>query len=112
MTPVTDIDLEGVRGRWVAEGSESDLGLWWLADDVRELLGADATEEEVRATTLRALRPLMESGQLQAVNLLEGGKFEPWPGDVAQQLERIEKAWRATVEPNIGDVVWFIGNRG
>ncbi len=112
MSPATDIELEGLRGQWVAEGSESDLGLWWLADDVRELLGAEATEEDVRATTLRALRPLLESGKLKAVNLLEGGKFEPWPGDVDQQLDRIAEAWRAAVKPNIGDVVWFIGTRG
>jgi hypothetical protein len=109
---VIDIDLEGVRRRWVVDGSESDLGLWWLADDVRELLGADASEAEVRIATLRAVRPLLESGQLRAVNLLEGGKFEPWPGDTAQQIERIAEAWRAVVKPNIGDVVWFIGSRG
>ncbi|HYV44782.1 MAG TPA: hypothetical protein VFA20_07975 [Myxococcaceae bacterium] len=112
MKLVGDIDLDDIRKRWVAEGSESDLGLWWLADDVREILGADATEDEVRVITLRALRPLLESGTLRAVNLLEGGKFEMWPGDVDEQLDRIAEGWRATHDPGIGDVVWFIGPRG
>ena len=104
-----NIDFEPIRKRWVREGSESDLGLWWLADDLREVLGPDATEEEVRATTLEALRPLLESGKLRAVTLLEGGTFEVWTGDVDQQLANIAEGWRAVGKPDIGDVVWFIG---
>jgi len=111
MTPVMDIDLEAMRQRWVAEGSGSDLGLWWLADDVREALGPGAAEEEVRIVTLRALRPLLESGKLRAVDMLERGKFEGWPGDVEQQLGRIESEWRKVGRLDIGDVVWFIGRR-
>lgn len=111
MTPVTDIGLEAMRQRWVAEGSGSDLGLWWLADDVREVLGPGAAEEEVRTVTLRALRPLLESGKLRAVDLREGGKFEAWPGDIEQQLGRIESQWSKVGKPDIGDVVWFIGPR-
>lgn len=105
------IDFETIRKRWVTEGSESDLGLWWLADDLREILRDDATEEEVRAATLEALRPLLESGKLRAVTLLEGGKFEVWAGDIDQQLASIDEGWRTVGKPNIGDVVWFIGER-
>jgi hypothetical protein len=65
----------------------------------------------VRRTTLEALRPLLASGQLRAVELLDGGKFERWPGNVEQQLARIEVEWRAVGKPDIGDVVWFIGDR-
>jgi hypothetical protein len=82
-----------------------------LADDVREALGPGAAEEEVRIITLQALRPLLESGKLSAVDLLEGGKFEAWPGDVEQQLGRIANEWRTVGKPNIGDIVWFIGRR-
>lgn len=106
------IDFEAIRKRWVTEGAGSDLGLWWLADDLREALGCDATEEEVRAVTLELLRPLLESAQLQAVTLLEGGKFEIWTGDVDQQLEKIVKGWKTVGKPDIGDVVWFIGEQG
>lgn len=106
-----NIDFDAIRKRWVAEGSESDLGLWWLADDVREVLGRDTTEEEVRTATLEVLRPLLESGQLRAVTLLDDGKFEAWAGNVHQQLEKIVKGWKAVNKPDIGDVVWFIGER-
>lgn len=109
---MNDIDFKTVRERWVKEGSESDLGLWWLADDLREVLGDGATEEEVRSATVRALRPLLESGTLRAVNLLEGGKFEVWPGDVDEQLARVVEGWKAVGKPDIADVVWFIGQRG
>lgn len=105
------IDFESLRERWVTEGSESDLGLWWLADDLCETLCADATEEEVRTATLEAVRPLLESGKLRAVDLLEGGDFETWSGDVDQQLATIAKGWKAVGRPTIGDVVWFVGER-
>jgi len=108
---MNDIDFKTTRERWVTEGSESDLGLWWLAEDVREVLGDAATEEEVRAATLTALGPLLESGALRAVTLLDGGKFEVWSGDVAEQLARIAEGWKAVGKPDIGDVVWFIGTR-
>jgi hypothetical protein len=106
-----NIDFETIRKRWVTEGWESDLGLWWLADDLREVFGDEATEEEVRTATLEALRPLLESGKLRAVTLLEGGKFEAWIGDVDQQLARIGEGWRAVGKPDIGDIVWFIGKQ-
>lgn len=109
---MNDIDFKSIRERWVTEGSESDLGLWWLADDLREVLGNAATEEEVRSATVRALRPLLESGTLRAVDLLEGGKFEVWSGDVDQQLARIVEGWKTVGKPDIGDVVWLIGRRG
>jgi len=111
MTLTINIDFKAIRERWMAEASESDLGLWWLADDVREALGHHVPENEVRAATLEALRPLLESGQLRAVDLLHGGMFEIWPGDVDQQLARIAEGWTAVGTPDIGDVVWFIGER-
>lgn len=108
---MTNVDFKAIHERWVMEGSKSDLGLWWLADDLREILGDDAAEEEVRAATLEALRPLLESGKLRAVTLAEGGKFEVWAGDVDQQLASIAEGWRTVGRPDIGDVVWFIGER-
>ena len=114
MSPMatTDLnDVEALRERWVTEATESDLGLWWLADDVRDCLGDGATENEVRSMTLAALRPLLESGRLRAVALQEGGRFEVWTGDVDGQLARIVDGWRSVGKPTIGDVIWFIGKR-
>ena len=109
MTSVTDIDLEIIRAQWLEEASESELGLWWLADDLREVLGDSATEDEVRAATLEAVKPLLESGKLLAVDFLKGGITKPWSGEIDQQLERIAEDWKSVGKPEIGDVVWFTG---
>jgi len=108
---VTKIDFESIRKVWVTEASGSELGLWWLADDLREILDDKATEEEVRIATLRALKPLLGSGQLQATTSFEVGKFQRWSGDVDQQIHRIEEEWKTIGIPGIGDIVWFIGIR-
>ena len=104
--------LSELQERWVQEAAESDLGLWWLADDVRERMGAGAAEGEVREQTLELLKPLLETRQLRAVSLLPGGGFEVWHGTVEETVEQIRKQWcRLTEQPNIGEVVWFIGDR-
>jgi|GEM_PF-4969818 len=108
---MSEIDYSEIRNRWVTEGAESDIGLWWLADDLREALGAGATEQAVRTATLEVLRPLLEKNQLRTVTLQEGGTFEVWPGTVDEILARIESGWEEVGSPDIGDVAWFIGER-
>lgn len=103
---------KALQAQWVAEASESDLGLWWLARDVQENLGGDASDEETRAWTLRLLQPLLRSGEITAVDLLPDGGFVRWPGNVDEQVERIDAEWRALGrQPTLGEVVWFIGPR-
>ena len=104
-----DEELEEVRMRWVKTGAESDIGLWWIADDVRQL-NPGSSEDEIRHDTLRALRPLLSKGLLWAVDLLPGGAYRPWAGTVDEQLARIDSEWaRLGRAPDIGDIVWFIG---
>lgn len=103
-----DEELDEVRMGWVKAGADSDLGLWWIADDLR-LLRPEASEDELRHDTLRALRPLLSEGLLQAVDLLPGGTYLPWEGSVDEQLARIDSEWtRLGRAPDIGDIVWFI----
>ena len=103
--------LTDVQQGWVRDAGSSDLGLWWLAADIREL-EPGASENEVRLETLRALRPLLTSGALRAVHLLSGGAFEPWVGSVEEQITRMDAEWAALGRaPDLGDVVWFIGPR-
>lgn len=98
-----------LQRRWVAEGRKNDLGLWWMARDVRQSLGPRASEDDVRARTLDLLRPLLDAGELRAAGLLPGGKFAEWKGSVEEQLHRIDSDWRALErKPSLGDVVWFI----
>lgn len=107
----TNTEWEDARKRWAEAGAGSDVGLWWIADDVRQRR-PDASEEEIRIETLRALRPLLSTGALRAVNLLPGGAFQPWSGSVDEQLARIDAQWAALGRPpDIGDIVWFVGFR-
>lgn len=103
--------LEDARKRWVELCASSDVGLWWIADDVRQLRPG-ASEHEIRVETLRALRPLLDRGLLRAAILLPGGAYQLWEGSVEEQLARIDAQWAALGRPpDIGDIVWFLGAR-
>jgi hypothetical protein len=103
--------VEDAQRGWIRDASSSDLGLWWLAADIRELRPG-APEHEVRLETLRALRPLLARGALRAIHLLPGGAFELWAGSVEEQLARMDAEWAALGRPpDLGDIVWFIGAR-
>ena len=104
-------DVEGAKRRWVRLTQEDDLGFWWLADDVRELLPG-AQEEEIRRETLAALRSLMKAGVLFAADQLDNGEFEIWDGSVDEQLARIDAEWaKLPRQPTLGDVAWIVGPR-
>lgn len=103
--------LESARKQWVEDCASSDVGLWWIADDVRQLRPG-ASEEELRGETLRALRPLLDQGLIRAARLLPGGSYQLWEGSVEEQLARIDAEWAALGRPpGIGDIAWFIGAR-
>jgi hypothetical protein len=107
----TNDALEDARKLWVETCASSDVGLWWIADDVRQMRPG-APEEEIRLETLRALRPLLNQGSLRAARLLPGGAYQLWEGAVEEQLARISAEWAALGRsPDIGDIVWFIGAR-
>lgn len=103
--------LERARRQWVEACASSDVGLWWIADDVRQLRPG-ASEDEIRLETLRALHPLLKQGSLRAARLLPGGSYQLWEGSVEEQLARMEAEWAALGRPpGIGDIVWLIGAR-
>lgn len=102
--------LTDLQRQWVKDGRGNDLGLWWMARDVRQKLGPRASEDDVRARTLDLLEPLLEAGEFRAASLLPGGRFAEWKGNVEEQLHRIDSDWRGLGrQPSLGDVVWFIG---
>ena len=102
--------IEVLQERWRREAAGSDLGLWWPADDVREILGAGVSEERVRQVTLQTLEPLLRDGSLRACDLTGQANFRSWPGSVDTWLSRIDREWKALGEqPSIGDMVWFVG---
>jgi len=105
-------DYSSLHEEWKEAATGSDIGLSWIAQDVRELLGAVVAPDVVRKETLRALEPLLRAGDLRAVDLLPGGAFKTWDGDVTSQLARIDAEWTALPRPlSLGDIVWFVGPR-
>ncbi|HVG60978.1 MAG TPA: hypothetical protein VNA24_20635 [Hyalangium sp.] len=107
----TNDALEDARRRWVETCASSDVGLWWVADDIRQLMPG-APEHEIRSETLRALRPLLQQGSLRAAKLLPAGSYQLWGDSIEEQLARIDEEWAALGRPpDIGDIVWFIGAR-
>lgn len=105
----SEIRLAALPEQWKRAARESDLGLWWIADDVREILGERASEEDVRTEVLRLLGPLLRSGDLVAVDLVST-KYRCWGGSVDEQLLRIDSEWRRLdAPPSIADIVWFVG---
>lgn len=111
MNPTPDA-LSRLRDEWKRDGAASDLGLWWLANDVRGVIGGTLPEGEVRRLTLEAVGPLLESGDLRAGDVRPDGTFVAWSGRVDEVLARISSEWQALGrQPDIGDVVWFVGAR-
>ncbi len=99
-----------LQRQWAAEARRADLGLWWMARDVRQKLGPRASEDDVRTRTLDLLRPLLDAGELRTAALLPDGKFAEWKGSVEDQLHRIDTGWRGLGrQPALGEIVWFIG---
>lgn len=105
-------EIRKLQRLWEVEGTDTDLGLWWVSGDIRDLMPPGSSEEAVRRQTLAALRPLLEAGTLRAVDLLPMGKFKVWEGSVEEQLARIDAEWsKLGRAPDIGDIVWFLGLR-
>ncbi|HZI08726.1 MAG TPA: hypothetical protein VEZ71_32210 [Archangium sp.] len=108
---INDEKVQALQLSWVEQGADSDIGLWWVAEDIRQTMPG-ASEKEIRSETLRVLRPVLKSGTLRAVDLLPGGHFQPWAGSVEEQLARIDQEWaQLEAPPSLGDIVWFIGPR-
>jgi hypothetical protein len=104
--------LSSRQRQWVEEAKTSDLGFWWIVDDVRELLPAGASDADLRTLVSRALLPLLESGELRPVTLVSNGGYLAWPGSPQEILARIDARWmKLKHEPDVGDIVWFIGPR-
>src|SRR5437773_990161 len=92
----------------VEECREDHVGLWRIINAARLDLGCE-TPTEIRATTLRLIRNLLEDQGMQVGHPTSDGRdFVPWNLPRDQALSRIEKEWSALGrDPNIGDVAWF-----
>lgn len=89
-----DEAISKLRKDWKRNGAGSDLGLWWLANDVRCVHSQERSEDEVRHLTLETVRPLLESGNLRAGDMHPDGTFVPWSGTAEESCAAFPKSGR------------------
>ena len=91
----------------LAESKIDYVGLWQIAQTVRERFGARTTGE-ARALSLEIVRRLYE--QNLRPGDYWGGAFDYWRDEGCQaMLDRIEREWIAAgADPNLGHpICWF-----
>jgi hypothetical protein len=101
------MDIDDLVADFLKESEVDYVGLWEIAQESREDLGARSSEE-ARKLSLEVVRRLYEKG-LRPGNYW-GGDFDYWPDEGCRAaLERIEREWiRAGADPNLAEpICWF-----
>jgi len=101
-------DLRHKSEEWERAGIESELGLWWLVSDIKELL-ATANKEEILAVTLDLLKPLLVGRKLIPVEFNEKGEYTLWNDEPEAAFRKIRDQLSELGRlPDIGDICMFI----
>jgi len=91
----------------MCEGLRDYVGLWQIVRFVADEAHAQS-EEALQAAVLEELSRLLDASVFEAVDLVEGGGSEAWPGDVNDILTRIREEWNLRGRPpNIPDMPWL-----
>lgn len=99
------IEPDPVQREILLFGLDDWVGLWVVADFVRESLQTP-TADEVRQTAIQLLRPLIEGGYVKAGNLTPTG-FEAWR-DQGAAVDRIDGWWkRLGRDPKLPDDIYL-----
>jgi hypothetical protein len=82
--------------------------------NVVQTMFPEATPDEVREHSIRAIGELRDGGYVRVGDLTSDG-FTSWTGDTSDILRRIDAEWRALRRWTLGDIGWLentpIGNR-
>ncbi|QDV28189.1 hypothetical protein Spb1_00520 [Planctopirus ephydatiae] len=96
----------------IDEATADEVGLWFIIGRIRDDLGV---EESIllQATTLQCVNQLLTSGAVVAGYYKpDGSGVEAWGMEPKSAVSYIENAWNELGrEPDIGEIVVFIGNR-
>ena len=97
----------------VAEARQDEVGLWLIVHKLRNDYGL-TDPVALRAETLNLVRRLLESGEVVAGYYKpDGSGVGPWNIAIPEIVGRIDSEWDALGhEPDIGDIVIFVGNTG
>ncbi|MBO7486734.1 MAG: hypothetical protein J6T84_11815 [Spirochaetaceae bacterium] len=103
--------LINLQNEWVKTSIDSEMGLWWLANDVREIIG-NLPEQEICSLTLNLIKPLLIEKKLLPITLNNDGTYKVWSEEPSRVIEKIRNQWLSLGrKPTIDDIVWFIGSR-
>jgi hypothetical protein len=94
----------------VEESKADEVGLWFIVAKVRDELGI-SEPQSVRAVVMDTVQRLLDSGEVIAgYYQRDGSGVAAWNLDTATVLTRINTEWdHLGRDPNIGEVVVFIG---
>ena len=97
----------------IEEAKADEVGLWFIIGRVRDDLGIEEPTL-LRAATLQCINELLASGAVVAGYYRpDGSGVEVWDMEPESIVSRIEQAWNELGrEPNIGEIVVFIGSGG
>jgi hypothetical protein len=94
----------------IAEAKQDEVGLWFIIATLRN--DFRITDPAVlRSRTLDCVRELLESGEVVAGHYKpDSSAVVPWNMPIPKIVSRIDREWdELGHEPNIGDIVVFIG---
>lgn len=94
----------------IAEAKADEVGLWFIIAKIRDECGV-SDRAELRFAALDCIRKLLDSGEIAAGYYSPDGKgIHIWKLSPADIILRITAEWDALEhEPNIGDIVVFVG---
>ena len=95
----------------IEEAKADEVGLWFIIGRVRDLFGIE-DPVVLQATTLQYVTELLASGAVLAGYYKpDGSGVEPWDMEPMKISSLIKQAWdELGREPNIGDIVVFVGS--
>lgn len=95
----------------IEEAKADEVGLWFIIGRVRDDLGVEEPAL-LQAATLQCVNEILASGAVAAGYYKpDGSGVEVWDMEPQMVVARIEHNWnKLGREPNIGEIVVFIGN--
>jgi hypothetical protein len=102
---------EELKNLLLDECERDEVGLWFIIRYLRDDLGMNDLDQ-IRRSTLRMVRELLETGNVVAGDYAPPGSGLPawmivsWDGTIDDILARVGREWdRLGREPNIGEIV-------
>lgn len=102
------MEIKELIDDFLSEATADYVGLWEIAQVVREELRA-STADEVRNMSMTIVKQLYKRG-LRPGDYYLGSRFDFWPDEgLEAMLDRIEREWiRNGADPNLAEpICWF-----